>query len=381
MKKTTYIGLAALFMIVTMLSCGVIDRVEKEDLVGIVWEWTELTARLPWNRTEVDDPEVYTLEFTMDNHVLVQADCNEVVGTYVLRRDTLIIELGPSTLAFCGEDSLDQEFLDALDNVDSVKFDRARLVLGLEDSASTLRFDHGGLALLPTLPPALPTATAQPKPTQPLPTQPPPPTATPLPSPTPGAQISFWADSTQLAQGECTNLNWRVENVDSVWVYPKDESYKDYPVTGQGQQRVCPEETTTYMMRVLLTDGSVQTREVTIVVEPSNLLADTSWILVTMHGATPVIPGTEPTARFEGEDALSGSGGCNEYSASYQVNGSGIRIWGLNATRQMCGEEIDEQESTYFRALEASSTFQLEGNQLVVLAPSGTEILRYNQAR
>ena len=158
------------------------------------------------------DPEDYTLEFTVDNRVLIQADCNNVEGTYVLRRNTLIIELGPATQAFCGEDSLDLEFLDALDRVDSVDFDRTRLVLGLEESSSTMRFDHGGPVALPTPPQAVePTA-----PPKPQPTQPPPPTATPLPSPTPGAQISLWADSTQLAQGECTNLNWRVENVDSV---------------------------------------------------------------------------------------------------------------------------------------------------------------------
>jgi heat shock protein HslJ len=380
-KKTTYIALAALLMMVTMLSCGVVDRIEKEDLVGTIWEWTTLTARLPWNRIEVPDPEDYTLEFTTDNRVLVQADCNDVVGTYVLRRDTLIIELGPSTLADCGEDSLDMEFLDALDQVDNIDIDRTGLVLGLEESPSTMRFDHGGPVAPPTQPPVQPTATLPPKPTQPQPTQPPPPTATPLPSPTPGAQISFWADSTQLAQGECTNLNWRVENVDSVWVYPKGERYEDYPVTGHGKQRVCPDETTTYMMRVLLTDGSVQTREVTILVEPGNPLADTAWVLVSMHGMTPLLPSTEITARFDGDDALSGSGGCNTYSASYQVSGPEMRIQDLTATRQLCGEEIDEQESTYFRALEASSTYSFDGSQLVIQAPSGTEILRYNPSR
>jgi heat shock protein HslJ len=165
MKKTTYIALAALLMIVTLLSCGVVDRLEREDIVGIVWEWTTLTARLPWNRIEVPDPEDYTLEFTLDNRVLVQADCNDIEGTYVLRRDTLIIDLGPFTQAYCGEDSLDMEFLEALDQVDSVEFDRARLVLGLAESSSTMRFAHGGPVALPTQPPAGPTATSQPKPT------------------------------------------------------------------------------------------------------------------------------------------------------------------------------------------------------------------------
>ena len=64
-------------------------------------------------------------------------------------------------------------------------------------------------------------------------------------------------------------------------------------MTGQGKQRVCPDETTTYMMRVLLPDGSIEKREVTIVVQSSNPLANTSWVLVSMHGMTPVIPGTE----------------------------------------------------------------------------------------
>ena len=104
----------------------------------------------------------------------------------------------------------------------------------------------------------------------------PPPTATPVPPPPhatadrraadrAGApQINFWADRTQINQGECATLNWDVHNVQAVWVYPQGADFNAFPRTGQGNERVCPCGTTTYEMRVQLTDGSTQFRQVTI---------------------------------------------------------------------------------------------------------------------
>ena len=55
-----------------------------------------------------------------------------------------------------------------------------------------------------------------------------------------GAQINFWADRTQINQGECATLNWDVHNVQAVWVYPQGSDFNAFPRTGQGNERVCP---------------------------------------------------------------------------------------------------------------------------------------------
>jgi len=60
--------------------------------------------------------------------VSIKADCNQVGGTYTLDGDKLTITTGPSTLAFCGEASLDQQYLAALASVDGAGMSQGRLV-------------------------------------------------------------------------------------------------------------------------------------------------------------------------------------------------------------------------------------------------------------
>jgi hypothetical protein len=83
-----------------------------------------------------------------------------------------------------------------------------------------------------------------------------PPTASPTPS---GPSVDFRADRTDLDEWECTTLRWDVENVRAVYLDGRG-------VTGHGTREVCPEETSTYTLRVVLTDGSIQDQTLTITV-------------------------------------------------------------------------------------------------------------------
>jgi len=84
-------------------------------------------------------------------------------------------------------------------------------------------------------------------------------TPTPIPTPTAQASISFVADRTELAPGECATLRWDVENVAAVYL-------NDSGVVGHGSQSVCPTSTTTYVLRVQLRDGGTTERSITITV-------------------------------------------------------------------------------------------------------------------
>ncbi|MGC8878664.1 MAG: NBR1-Ig-like domain-containing protein [Anaerolineae bacterium] len=84
-------------------------------------------------------------------------------------------------------------------------------------------------------------------------------TPTPIPSPTPETYISFVADRTEVAPGECVTLRWDVENVAAVYL-------NDSGVVGHGNQSVCPTTTTTYVLRVQLRDGGTTERSITITV-------------------------------------------------------------------------------------------------------------------
>ena len=83
------------------------------------------------------------------------------------------------------------------------------------------------------------------------------PTATPTPS-----AINFRADSDTLQGDDCTTLRWDVDNVSAVFI-------DEIATSGHDILQICPEETTTYTLRVVYPDGSETTRTVTITVAAS----------------------------------------------------------------------------------------------------------------
>ena len=211
----------------------------------------------------------------------------------------------------------------------------------------------------------------------PPPPPPPTPTATPVPQPTPQAQISFWADRTTITQGECTTLRWQVHNVQAVFVYPVGANFRDFPVTGEGSRQVCPQVTTTYEMRVQRTDGGVETRQVTITVLPGNPLANTNWQLQTLNVNQVPTAGTVQTIFFSVASTVTGNGGCNQFNGPYVVGGQSLHIGPLASTTMACDPTVSAQEQAYLQALQATTSFQLTGNQLILRNGSGQEVARF----
>jgi hypothetical protein len=105
-----------------------------------------------------------------------------------------------------------------------------------------------------------PTSTATSTPTAtPTSTNTPTPTATATPSPPPPPQINFRVDNENLVAGQCTTLRWDVDNVREVYI-------EGIGVPGHGSQDICPGESTTYTMRVVLLTGGEETRTVSVAV-------------------------------------------------------------------------------------------------------------------
>jgi heat shock protein HslJ/uncharacterized protein YuzE len=94
-------------------------------------------------------------------------------------------------------------------------------------------------------------------------------TATPAPTQTPSPSIQFTVDRTHIKQGECVTFAWSVENVQAVYFYADGENWQDHGVPGQGTRTECPQTTTAYNLRVVFPDGTVETRSITIYVEPA----------------------------------------------------------------------------------------------------------------
>ena len=119
----------------------------EPEISGIQWQWAALTETEPAGQSVVPDPQNYVLVLNADGSASIKADCNMVQWTYTLEGDSLTFNtLGPSTLAYCGDESSDQLYLQKLGMGGAVSLDGDRLVLDLNEDAGRMVFDNGGSA-------------------------------------------------------------------------------------------------------------------------------------------------------------------------------------------------------------------------------------------
>jgi heat shock protein HslJ len=86
----------------------------------------------------VPNPEQYTIRFEANNNLAVRADCNSCSGRYALNGSSLSISSMACTLIFCQLGSLDGNYAQALENVQSWRIVDSKLVLS--GAGFTLRF-------------------------------------------------------------------------------------------------------------------------------------------------------------------------------------------------------------------------------------------------
>jgi heat shock protein HslJ len=137
-----------------LFSVGLVMADSHGEIMGIQWQWAELTETEPASQSIVPNPENYVLVLNADGTANLKADCNQVGWTYTVEGGVLTFNtLGPSTLAFCGDESLDQLFLAKLGMGGAFSVENERLVLVLNENAGTMTFDNGGaVEAPPTIP-------------------------------------------------------------------------------------------------------------------------------------------------------------------------------------------------------------------------------------
>ena len=107
-----------------------------------------------------------------------------------------------------------------------------------------------------------------------------------------------------------------------------------------------------------------------------------SWTvtsLVNGDALTSPIPGSELTATFAEDGTLSGSAGCNSYTAQYVTTGGILEISPPASTRKLCEEPqgVMEQEAAYLAALPETARAQLGEHGLELLRADGTFVATY----
>jgi heat shock protein HslJ len=93
-----------------------VTEASSDAIQGILWQWISVTNQSTGEVSTVPNPENYTLTFNADGTLNGKADCNNFSGTYT-QENGFSITLGASTKAYCGEDSLDQQYLSLLSSV------------------------------------------------------------------------------------------------------------------------------------------------------------------------------------------------------------------------------------------------------------------------
>ena len=94
---------------------------------------------------------------------------------------------------------------------------------------------------------------------------------------------------------------------------------------------------------------------------------------------TSILIGSEITATFDEEGALTGSAGCNTYNAAYTTDGSSIEIDAPSSTKMACSEPegVMDQEAAYLAALPTAVGFRVNGGTLELLSAEGSAVATY----
>lgn len=145
--RLPYLLLFSLLALMGLVGCSSAEsETEADPLQNITWQWVSVTERSTGNATTVPNPQAYTIIFRADNTISGQADCNSFTGTYS-QENGLVITLGATTMAFCGEASLDQTYLTLLSTVVAGGPDgQGGLALESAGGAERMLFQNGGVA-------------------------------------------------------------------------------------------------------------------------------------------------------------------------------------------------------------------------------------------
>jgi heat shock protein HslJ len=136
----------SLIIVLALAACTSVTPTPANPIQGIVWQWTSVTDQSTKQTTTVPDPENYTIIFNANGTLNGKADCNNFSGAYSTQNG-FTIQLAASTMAFCGEDSLDQQYLQLLSSVAAGGPDGAGgLALETAGGAQRMLFKNGGPA-------------------------------------------------------------------------------------------------------------------------------------------------------------------------------------------------------------------------------------------
>jgi heat shock protein HslJ len=146
-RKIFPVLLVCLVSLVVLAACSSpTTAATSNTITDIVWRWESVNDKTTSQTTTVPEPSNYTITFKTDGTFEGKADCNNIAGTYS-QEDGFSIKVGPSTLAYCGENSLDQQYITLLNSIAAGGPDGAGgLALETAGGGQRMEFSNGGAA-------------------------------------------------------------------------------------------------------------------------------------------------------------------------------------------------------------------------------------------
>jgi heat shock protein HslJ len=112
----------------------------QRSLVGTIWQWTVFQSS---DESEIvpEDPSRFTIEFIDDHTVAIGVDCNRGRGVYTRNGSEIDIDIQMLTRAYCGEDSLHDQYLEFLSQAVSLVFADGGLHFSFPMDAGVMSFE------------------------------------------------------------------------------------------------------------------------------------------------------------------------------------------------------------------------------------------------
>jgi heat shock protein HslJ len=136
----------ALAMLAGLVLAACTSASGSESITGTTWQWSAMQETAPAHLSVVPDPENYTIAFNTDGSVEIKADCNNAGGSYTLSGSSLTIQVESSTMAYCGDSSQDQIYLQSLANASGYAIEDDSLQLIFANDGGKMDFNNGGTA-------------------------------------------------------------------------------------------------------------------------------------------------------------------------------------------------------------------------------------------
>jgi heat shock protein HslJ len=117
-----------------------------------------------------------------------------------------------------------------------------------------------------------------------------------------------------------------------------------------------------------------------------NGVQDVRWVLVSYLNAAgetvDALADREATLEFRPEGQLGGNASCNQFFASYTIDGDALTVGQAGSTMMACEPvEVMEQEAQYLNNLQAAATFAATAEELTIANAAGDVVLTFRASQ